>query len=224
MKKSYTKKKKSKKQAGQNEGDSQPEGQNATKQKQQQQQKRKNFSGASSSPIVKAADGDIRFEGFDRYRTMKPVFMVLSELVEMNSLASSSEQQGGVVLALPPARFSGQSTQRPQQQKFCSGGQTHDNFSLLQDGSFLPKSYVAFRGQDADLQVAFKGLSKKDGKTKLKSVQALVEQIPSKPMTELKRSLEAYTYWFPHLLVENDRRLRAESARLLCALVSYKAK
>eukprot|EP01138_Halocafeteria_seosinensis_P015828 gb/GECG01016153.1/.p1 GENE.gb/GECG01016153.1/~~gb/GECG01016153.1/.p1 ORF type:complete len:503 (+),score=72.71 gb/GECG01016153.1/:1-1509(+) len=166
-----------------------------------------------------------RFEGFDRYRNMEPFFMVPEDLIETPA-SGASEAQGGICPALPPARFSGSSVssnkrggKKQRQQQQGQGTESSAIARVMEGGSFLPKSYVTFRGEDPDLQIAFKGLSKKDTNTKLKSVVGLIQHCRNKSLLELRPTLDAYTYWYPHLLVENDRRLRSEATRLLGILI-----
>lgn len=219
MKRMYGKKKRDKKKKGQTEEDQDG---NTKDNKPSQQGGGKKKPPHKQSVSVAGA----RFEGFDRYRNMEPFFMVPEELIEQ-----SSEAHTGIRPALPPARFSveqsgstnnskrgGKKQQRQQQQGGSSEASTISR--VMEGGSFLPKSYVTFRGEDPDLQIAFKGLSKKDANTKLKSVMALIQHCRSKSLHELRATLDSYTYWFPHLLVENDRRLRTEATRLLGILVS----
>ena len=65
-----------------------------------------------------------------------------------------------------------------------------------------------YQGNNSKLKVVFKGISKKDATTKLKSVQELQRILPNCERPDLAHALPHFAYIFIKDIRSNDRRLR----------------
>ena len=65
-----------------------------------------------------------------------------------------------------------------------------------------------YQGNNTKLKVVFKGISKKDATTKLKSVQELQRILPDCDRPDLARALPHFAYIYIKDIRSNDRRLR----------------
>ena len=65
-----------------------------------------------------------------------------------------------------------------------------------------------YQGDNVKLKVVFKGISKKDATTKLKSVQELQRILPNCARPDLARALSHFAYIYIKDIRSNDRRLR----------------
>ena len=65
-----------------------------------------------------------------------------------------------------------------------------------------------YSGEDSDLNVSFKRLTKKDSVTKLKALSELRELLPSRSKELVAGCLPYWSYIYPKLCMENDPRVR----------------
>ncbi|KAJ9505274.1 hypothetical protein QJQ45_023216, partial [Haematococcus lacustris] len=77
---------------------------------------------------------------------------------------------------------------------------------------------------DGELALCLRHLSKRDPTTKLKALQSLRSQLPNKPTAAVVAVLPAWAHLFARLAMDNNRAVRAESARVLGQVVGLAGK
>lgn len=85
-----------------------------------------------------------------------------------------------------------------------------------------PPTYLSaptYNGDDSDLNVSFRRLGKKDGVTKVKALLELQAGFPSRSKDALKAVLPFWSYAFPRLCLDADRRVREATFHAFATLV-----
>jgi hypothetical protein len=78
-----------------------------------------------------------------------------------------------------------------------------------------------YSGEDSELNVSFRRLSKKEVITKLKALAELRELLPSRTKEIVQGCLPYWAYIYPKLCIENDSRVREAAHTTFAELVGF---